>query len=89
MNNENEKFMKINATNSTGWNLAFGFEKHELAIEMTEDIGTWSVTYWTLHIPYIDEKSGEFVKYHRKEEELPVRPCRSNEFNLTDIKEKD
>ena len=59
MNNENERFMKINATNSTGWNLAFGFEKHELDIEMTEDIGTWSVTYFTLHIPSTDEKSGE------------------------------
>jgi len=89
MTNDTEKYMQFTPNNSTGWNMAFGFELHERDTDMTEDIGKWTVIYNSFNIPYTDDQSGQ-VKYDKYTEEyLPVRPCRLNEFNLTNSREKD
>jgi hypothetical protein len=70
--NEGKEFKP---TFDTDWNVAFGFVGHE----MTEDIGTWRVRHITRKF---DRKEQKSVKINETTSEL--RPCRKDEFNLTD-----
>jgi len=71
-----DKISVFRPTTEAGWNVAFGFVGKD---NMTEDIGKWEVRHTTRRFNTETHISERILS----NEYYPVRPCKSNEFNLT------